>query len=76
MTRGSLMAQMIKKGPTMQQTWVRLLGWKDTLENGMATHSSLENSMNRGAWWATYSPWDHEELYMTERLIHTHTLTS
>ena len=41
MTRGSLVAQMINKLPPMQQTWVRLLGWKDILENRMATHSSI-----------------------------------
>ena len=34
---------------------VRSLGWEDHLEEGMATHSgkSLENPMDRGAWWAT-----------------------
>ena len=25
----------------MQETWVRFLGWKDLLEEGMATHSSI-----------------------------------
>ena len=25
----------------MQETWVPLLGWEDTLEKGMATHSSI-----------------------------------
>ena len=25
----------------MQETWVRSLGWKDPLEEGMATYSSL-----------------------------------
>ena len=25
----------------MQETWVRFLGWKDPLEKGMATHSSI-----------------------------------
>ena len=25
----------------MQETWVQSLGWKDTLEKGMATHSSI-----------------------------------
>ena len=28
------------------------LDWEDSLEVGMATHSSLENSMGRGVWWA------------------------
>ena len=34
-------------------------------------YSCLENSMNRGAWWATYSPWGHKELEMTEVTEHT-----
>ena len=25
----------------MQETWVQSLGWEDTLEEGMATHSSI-----------------------------------
>ena len=29
-------------------------------------HSCLENSMDRGAWQATVSSWDHKELDMTE----------
>ena len=40
----------------MQETWLQLLGQEDPLEKGMATHSTLlalENSMDRGAWWAT-----------------------
>ena len=46
---------MVKSLPAMQETWVGSLGWEDTLEEGMATHSSIlvENPMNRGAWWAT-----------------------
>ena len=35
------MTQTIKKLPAMQQTQVRSLGWQDTLEKGMATHSSV-----------------------------------
>ena len=36
----------------MQETWVQSLGWKDSMEKGMATHqySCLENSMDRGVW--------------------------
>ena len=34
------MAQMVKHLPTMQETQVRSLGWKDPLEKAMATHSS------------------------------------
>ena len=39
--RTSLVAQMRKKMPAMWETWVRSLGWKDPLEKGMATHSSV-----------------------------------
>ena len=35
------MAQTVKRLPTMQETWVRSLGWKDPLEREMATHSSI-----------------------------------
>ena len=35
------MAQMVKRLPTMQETWVRSLGWEDPLEKEMATHSSI-----------------------------------
>ena len=36
----SLVAQMVKRLSTMQETWVRSLGWEDPLEKEMATHSS------------------------------------
>ena len=35
------MAQMVKNMPAMQETWVQSLGQEDSLEKGMATHSSL-----------------------------------
>ena len=37
----SLVAQLVKNQPTMQETWVRSLGWEDPLEKGKATHSSV-----------------------------------
>ena len=37
----SLVVQMVKNLPTMQETWVQSLGWKDPVENRMATHSSI-----------------------------------
>ena len=37
----SLVAQMVKCLPTMQETWVQSLGWADLLEKEMATHSSI-----------------------------------
>ena len=32
---------MVKNLPAMQETRVRSLGWEDTMEKGMATHSSI-----------------------------------
>ena len=32
---------MVKNLPAMQETWVRSLGREDSLEKGMATHSSI-----------------------------------
>ena len=49
----SLVAQMVKNLPAMQETQVPSLSWEDPLEKEMATHSCPENSMDRGAWWAT-----------------------
>ena len=37
----SLVAQMVKSPPAMQETWVPSLGCEDPLEKGMATHSSI-----------------------------------
>ena len=37
----SLVAQMVKNLPAVQETWVWSLGLKDPLEKGMATHSSI-----------------------------------
>ena len=36
-----LVAQLVKNPPAMQETWVRSLGWEDSLEKGKATHSSI-----------------------------------
>ena len=50
---------MVKNPSAMQETeetWVRSLGWKDTLEKGKGypfQYSCLENHMDRGAWLAT-----------------------
>ena len=38
--RDSLVAQTVKRLSTIQETWVRSLGWEDPLEKEMATHSS------------------------------------
>ena len=41
LSRASLVAQPVKNPPAMQETWVRSLGWEDSLEKEMATHSSI-----------------------------------
>ena len=37
----SLVAQTVKRLPTMWETWVQSLGWEDLLEKEMATHSCI-----------------------------------
>ena len=37
----SLVTQMIKSLPAVQETRIRPLGWDDPLEKEMATHSSI-----------------------------------
>ena len=37
----SLVAQLVKNRPAMQQTWVLSLCQEDPLEKGMAPHSSI-----------------------------------
>ena len=40
-SRASLVAQLVKNLPVMQETWVQSLGWDDPLEKGKAIHSSI-----------------------------------
>ena len=52
----SLLAQMVKNPPAMQETWIPSLGWEDPLEECMATHYSFlawRIPRDRGAWQAT-----------------------
>ena len=37
----SLMAQLVKNLPAIEEAWVRSLSWEDPLEKGKATHSSI-----------------------------------
>ena len=37
----SLVAQMVKNLPAMQETWVQSLGWEDLLEEEITTHFSI-----------------------------------
>ena len=39
--KASLVAWLVKNLPAMRETWVRSLAWDDSLEKGMATHSSI-----------------------------------
>ena len=60
----SLEAQLVKNPPTMQETWVRSLGWEDSLEKGKATHSVFWP----GEFHGLYSPWGRKESDKTELL--------
>ena len=65
----SLVAQTVKNLSAMQETQVPPLGQEDTLGKGMATHSSIlawRTPWKRSL--AGYSPQDHKELDLTERL--------
>ena len=68
----SLVAQMVKTLPTMQETWGRSLCWEDPLEKEMAKHASLPACrilLQRSL--AGYSPWGCKELDTIEQLTHT-----
>ena len=40
-TFGLSCGSVVKNMPTMQETWIRSLGWENPLEKEMATHSSI-----------------------------------
>ena len=72
----SLVAQMVKRLPTMRETRVRSLGQEDLLEKAMATHSSTLALKSQG--WRSlvgYSPRGHRESDTTEQL-HFHSVSS
>ena len=65
----SLVAQMVKNLPAMQETQVSSLGKEDPLEKGMATNSSiLAWEIPRTGNLVGYSPWSHKKLDTTEQL--------
>ena len=49
----SLVAQLVKIPPAMQDTQVQSLAGDDSLEKGITTHFSILAWKIRGAWWAT-----------------------
>ena len=63
----SLVAQLVKNPPAMQETQARFLGGKDPLEKGNGNplqYSCLENPMDQRSL-VGYSPWGLKELDMT-----------
>ena len=56
----SLVAQLVKNPPAMQETWVQSLSWEDPLEKRKATHSWPGESHG------LYSPWARKESDTTE----------
>ena len=65
--RASLVLQMIKNLPAVQDTWVQSLGWEDPLGKGMATHSTVLTEESHGQRSLMgYSPWGCKESDMIE----------
>ena len=60
----SLVAQLVKTPPAMQESWVRSLGWEDSLEKEQLPTPVFWP----GEFHGLYSPWGHKELDMTDRL--------
>ena len=62
------MAQLVKNLPATQETGVQSLGWEDSLEDGMVSHSGVL------AWristdidsWGGYSSWGCKDLDTVE----------
>ena len=54
----SLLAQLVKNLPAMQETWVRSLGWEDPLEKGTVTHSNVL------AWRIPWTVWGCKEFLL------------
>ena len=67
----SLVAQLVKNLPVVQETQVRFLGWEDPLEKEMATHSSI--LAWKISWTEGCSPCGHNGLGTTEPLTLTNT---
>ena len=61
-SRASLVAQLVKNPPAMQETWVPSLDWEDPLEKEMAIHSSILAWRIHGL----SSPWGSKESDSTE----------
>ena len=62
--RASLVAQLVKNLPAMQETWVQSLGWEDPLERERLPTPVFWP----GEFHGLYSPWGHKESDMIARL--------
>ena len=75
------MAQWVNNLPAMkemQEIQVQSLGQEDSLEEGMATHSSIlvwRIPMNRGAWWATIHRVARSQTQLKRLSTHSHAHT-
>ena len=68
------MAQTVKNLPTKRESWVRMLGRKDTLEKGMSAHSSiLAWRIPRTGEPGELKSMRSQRSYTTKRLTDTHT---
>ena len=76
----SLVVQLVKNLPAMQETWVRSLGWEDPLEKGKASHSSIlawripwtmwsMGSQRVRHNWVTFTSLPNMRLYDCDRII-------
>ena len=77
MNRTSLVAQMVKNLPTVQETWVRSLSQENLLE--MEWHSTpvfLPGECHGQRFLVGYNPWGRKEPDMTKHLTHTHHVNS
>ena len=61
--------QMVKDLPAVRETWLRLLGWEDLLEEGTTAHSSILAGESQGQRSLVgYSPWDCKDPWSRTRL--------
>ena len=72
----SVIAQLVKNPPAMQETPVRFLGWEDPLEKGEDTHSGILGLPLWLSWWRIclqcgrpeFNPWVGKIPWRKERL--------
>ena len=75
MIRASLMAQMVKSMPAMQETQVQSMGWEDPLEEQwQPIPAFLPGEFHGQRSLAGYSSWGHKESDATYQLNHHHHL--